>query len=1038
MEIPRSDPKQSLINQFEHAAFQNDKQAMVGLMHLMIIITCMIGGSVMYFYDMNSYLSLFLLGFVCFFGWLLNRAGHSRSSAVILIAALLIVIQFNIFVGFGIHDVAIIAWPALIFFSGLLFSWRIIPYFTAVIMGLAIVTKLIPNTQFLFDYSDTGDLIVMLLILLAFSVITISLLRGNEHLIQTLRQSDERFHALIEHGRDNISLLAADGTLLWESPSVDNTLGYARNQFVGHNIFELMHPSDQAWTSDMYAQVVQVPGSIQEGAFRLLHADGTWRWIECSATNLLNEPNVQAIVLNYRDITKRKQAEETLHESEERYRTLFQEASDGTFYLSTDLQILAVNESFARMHGYSVEEMQGMRLQDLDTPESARLSPERIRRVMAGEVIEFESEHYHKNGHTFPLAVSTGLISVGGKQIIQAFHRDITERKHSEQALMSSEARFRAVVQTANDAIITMDTHGNIVFWNPAAETIFGYSTNEVIGAPVSQIVPEQFRELQRHGVARALSSNERKITGGTVEVTGLAKDGREFPIEMSLAEWKTQEGIFFTAVIRDVSERRYSEERILQSEKKYRELFQVNKDGIAVFLLNPNGPPGIFVELNNAAPKMLGYTRDEMLKLTPMMLEPYTTQEQLQFRQSEFELKGAANFETILLHKNGRPVFTEITAQLIHYEGKPAIMNIVRDITERKQHENELQAIAIVSEALRTASTRAEMLPVILEQLSRLLHCESMSVEIIDPINGDAVVEAAYGAWASLIGFRQPSGTGMNAVISKTRRPHHNNNIKGGSRIGIPAYSMDNIPASAGVPLIAQDQVIGFLWMGHSKNISENEVRLLVAVADIAANAIYRATLHEQTQKDATDLARAYDSTLEGWAHALELRDQETEGHTRRVVQMTLDLALAMGIRESELENVQRGALLHDIGKMGIPDSILLKPGTLNEREWEVMRQHPAHAYRLLGPIEYLHPAVDIPYCHHEKWDGTGYPRGLKGEEIPLAARIFAIVDVWDALTSDRPYRLAWSKDKALAHISEQSGRHFEPAVVEAFLKII
>jgi putative nucleotidyltransferase with HDIG domain len=248
----------------------------------------------------------------------------------------------------------------------------------------------------------------------------------------------------------------------------------------------------------------------------------------------------------------------------------------------------------------------------------------------------------------------------------------------------------------------------------------------------------------------------------------------------------------------------------------------------------------------------------------------------------------------------------------------------------------------------------------------------------------------------------------------------------------------MEGITASAGVPLIAQGQLIGFLWIGRKIEIAESEVRLLSAVADMAANAIYRATLHEQTLQDAAELKLAYDTTLEGWAHALELRDQETEGHTRRVMQMTVDLARKMGMDAPELENVRRGALLHDIGKMGIPDAVLLKPGTLNETEWEIMRRHPRYAYEFLEQIDYLRPALDIPYCHHEKWDGSGYPRGLKGEQIPRDARIFAVVDVWDALRSDRPYRNAWTEEKARQYIITQSGMHFDPQVVQGFLELL
>jgi putative two-component system response regulator len=184
--------------------------------------------------------------------------------------------------------------------------------------------------------------------------------------------------------------------------------------------------------------------------------------------------------------------------------------------------------------------------------------------------------------------------------------------------------------------------------------------------------------------------------------------------------------------------------------------------------------------------------------------------------------------------------------------------------------------------------------------------------------------------------------------------------------------------------------------------------------------------------------LLYAYDETIEGWSRAMDLRDKETEGHSQRVTDLTIKLASTFGMPEEELIHVRRGALLHDMGKLGIPDSILLKPGKLTDEEWEFMRSHPQLAFEMLNPIEYLRPAMDIPYCHHEKWDGTGYPRGLKGDQIPLAARLFAVVDVWDALTSDRPYRPAWSQEKVLEYIREQSGKHFDPQVVAAFLDMV
>ncbi len=242
------------------------------------------------------------------------------------------------------------------------------------------------------------------------------------------------------------------------------------------------------------------------------------------------------------------------------------------------------------------------------------------------------------------------------------------------------------------------------------------------------------------------------------------------------------------------------------------------------------------------------------------------------------------------------------------------------------------------------------------------------------------------------------------------------------------------------GVPLLAKGRLVGVLEVFHRSPFdpSEEWVDFLETLARQAAIAIDNSQLFESLQRSNVEMVMAYDSTLEGWAKALELRDQETEGHSHRVVDLSMKMAQLMGMNENELIQVRRGALLHDIGKMGIPDSILHNPGPFDDDEWEIMRKHPTYAQQRLSSIRFLQPALDIPYCHHEKWDGTGYPRGLKGEEIPLSARIFAIVDVWDALRSDRPYREAWPKEKIIAHLQEQAGKYFDPCVVDAFLEML
>ena len=254
------------------------------------------------------------------------------------------------------------------------------------------------------------------------------------------------------------------------------------------------------------------------------------------------------------------------------------------------------------------------------------------------------------------------------------------------------------------------------------------------------------------------------------------------------------------------------------------------------------------------------------------------------------------------------------------------------------------------------------------------------------------------------------------------------------------PLLTEEGFVSYFAAPLVAKGQVKGVLEIFNRAPLEpDNEwLEFLDTLAVQAAIAIDNASLFEGLQKSNLDLAMAYDATIEGWSRALDLRDRETEGHTIRVTEMTLRLARSMGVGEDELVQIRRGALLHDIGKMGIPDNILLKPGPLTDEEWTIMRRHPEYAHELLSLVNYLRPALFIPYCHHEKWDGSGYPRGLRQEAIPLSARIFAVVDVWDALRSERPYREPWPEEKVRQFLHGETGKHFDPQVITMFLKML
>ena len=253
------------------------------------------------------------------------------------------------------------------------------------------------------------------------------------------------------------------------------------------------------------------------------------------------------------------------------------------------------------------------------------------------------------------------------------------------------------------------------------------------------------------------------------------------------------------------------------------------------------------------------------------------------------------------------------------------------------------------------------------------------------------------------------------------------------------PFFPKEDFQSYYAVPLISKGQVKGVLEVFHRSLLDPDQDWLdyLKSLGMQAAIAIDDAQLFENLQRSNSELTVAYDATIEGWARALELRDLETSGHTIRVTDLTDQLAARLGISREAMVHMRRGAILHDIGKMAIPESILLKTGPLSMEEAEIIHQHPGYAYKLLYPIPFLRPALEIPLCHHEKWDGSGYPRGLKGEDIPLAARIFSIVDVWEALTSDRPYRVAWPEETAIRYISSESGKQFDPMIVDVFMKL-
>jgi putative nucleotidyltransferase with HDIG domain len=416
-------------------------------------------------------------------------------------------------------------------------------------------------------------------------------------------------------------------------------------------------------------------------------------------------------------------------------------------------------------------------------------------------------------------------------------------------------------------------------------------------------------------------------------------------------------------------------------------------------------------------------------------------------------EVTPGTSIQSLFRMQHGDGTWRWLEATIGNSTQVPGIEGYVvnfRDVSQRKLAEERLEAQLLrlgtlqeIDLAIASSSDLQFTLSVVLEQVVSSLRADAAAVLLYDPISSVLRFSAQRGFskrnWVE-IEFRLGQGYAGSAAINRRMEyiPDIRKEESGGAEFDL--LESEGFISLAAATLIVKGELIGVMevYFRSAREVDQDWLDFFQTLAGQTAIAVNSAKLFDGLQRSNLELTLAYDRTIEGWSHALDLRDRETEGHTQRVTNLTLSLCRMLDVEEGKLVHVRRGALLHDIGKMGVPDQILLKPGPLSDEEWVMMKQHPRLAFELLSPISFLRPALDIPYCHHEMWDGAGYPRGLKGEEIPLEARIFAVVDVWDALTSDRPYRKAWTSEASLAHIRDQSGKHFDPRVVEVFLEMI
>ena len=748
-----------------------------------------------------------------------------------------------------------------------------------------------------------------------------------------------------------------------------------------------------------------------------------------------------------------KRAEEALKSSETRYRLAASATNDVIWEWDSKTNALMWSENAQSVFGYVPEEISA----EADWWDE-HIHPEDRERVVtdiyalleSGGTIWADEYRFLRRDGSIAYIVDRAYVERDADskplRMIGAMS-DITERKQAEEKLLVSELRYRRLFEAARDGILILDAEtGMIIDVNPFLIEMLGFSKEEIRG-----------KELWEMGFFRDIAESKAKFLElqqkGYIRYEDLpleTANGRRFHVEFVSNVYQMNHHKVVQCNIRDITERKRAEEALREKERLLSEAerighigswsYEIAKD---TFLFSDE-----MYQLFDVSPEEIQHNRKGFLGLIYSPDRPMvaTWLEEIRAgRQTE-------EVEFLIYRKNRELRYLRCRGAIeFGVTGKPRhFIGTAQDVTERKlaeiqihQQLERLTALRKIDQAISSSFDLKVTLDIFLSQVISQLQVDAADVLLLNP--HEKTLEYAAGK-----GFRTHAvetadlrmDDSQAGRAARERRTIHVENLKNkpDQRFLTPLRATEDFVCYFGVPLIVKRKVKGVLEVFHRAPLQPYPewLEFLDTMAGQAAIAIDNATLFENLQRSNSELSQAYDATIEGWSHALDLRDKETEGHTLRVTEMTLKLARKYGFKDEQLVYIRWGSLLHDIGKLGVPDSILYKPGNLTEEEWVSMRKHPTFALEMLSPIAYLKSSLDIPYCHHEKWDGTGFPRGLKGEEIPLAARLFAVVDVWDALTSDRPYRPAWSKEEALVYIREQSGQYFDPQVVDLFFNVI
>ena len=902
-----------------------------------------------------------------------------------------------------------------------------------------------------------------------------------------LRESEERYAVAVRGANDGIWDWNLKTNELYYSPRWKSMLGYEESE-IGispDEWFKRVHPDDVMRLKAELNAHIKGDAPLFQSEYRMLHKNGQYLWMLSRGLAVRDaEGNVHRLAGSQTDITLQKQAEQEIG----RLAKFPSENPNPVLRLSRDGLLMYANtasEAFLSMWDCEVGG---------PVPEFWRDLANQALATKENKTVDIVCDGKDYSMFVAPVA-EPGYVNVYGRDVTESKQAEEANRETQARFEGIVNMAVEGIISIdESQRVILFNQGAERIFGYSAAEAL-GLPLVEFLPLSSAEL---HHRLVQNFG---ATDDEQSRQMSKLREIQGRRLGGMLFPAEVNISKVTVKGKIIYTAIVRDITLRIQAEEEIKISNDELSMLFELshsmaNADKLddILDLVNRHAVESIhttfarialFEDGNyiiRAAYPIRAIGNDfgigerypvNSISSSPHILEqnepmilrasdPGISNEEKKVLLLDFAQllcliplrisDSAPNSENLIgllmlgeTRNEAREPFTPEKMRLARTIGDSAAIAIrrmlLREQTERRLHQ--LMALSEIDLAILSSSDMVFSLGVLLSQVIEQLRVDAVDIWLFNPTS--QMLEFVSGRGFRTLAFEHGEplhlGEGDVGQAALERRTIHVPNLTAHDvhpRLK-KALAEEPFISYFAVPLIVKEQVKGVLELFQRTELEPNDewLNFLYALANQAAIAIDNSSLFKDLQESNIELTQAYDATIQGWSRALDLRDKETEGHTQRVTELTIKLGRQFGLSENELVHLRRGALLHDIGKMGVPDAILLKPGSLTDGEWIMMRKHPAFAYEMLSPIHYLQSALDIPYCHHEKWDGTGYPRGLSGDQIPFAARIFAVVDVWDALTSDRPYRAAWPEEKVLDHIRSLAGTHFDPQVAKVCLEL-